>query len=122
MTSAPAIVPVTYPLKSGWKLFFWILGLVALPIVFLGVPILMLAVKAELRVSEKGLQWWWLGTRTAPWGGTFVQKVQGANTMARMMGPFQLLVDGKKLALPLWTFEGSEEVAQLLREHAGAEI
>ena len=122
MSTATQNVLATYPLKTGWKVFFWIFGVLTVPMFFVGVPVVMLALKAELRVTNEGLQWWWLGTRTAPWHGTFVQKVAGANLLARLMGPLRLQVDGKNLALPLGTFEGEHEVAQLLRDRAGADI
>lgn len=74
-------------LGSGWKTFYWILGIIALPIFFIGVPVIMIVLKAYVKMDDEKLEYWWLGTKSIPWEGMTVAPASTSSGLGAMMRP-----------------------------------
>jgi hypothetical protein len=109
----------TYGLSGGWKAFFWIFGILATPIFLLGVPVIILALKARVEIDDEAFSFWWLGKKTIPWADMVdVSKAPPANALGAGMQPiFITRADGKKFTFPSGTFENRDAIRQRLAQH-----
>lgn len=112
-----------YQLGAGWKTFFWIIGVIALPIFLLGVPVIMIALKANVTIDDDKLGYWWLGQKEIPWAGMSVARAPAAGVLGAMMSPLRVTnAEGKGFNLPVGTFNGTEQIIAVLKERSGSEF
>ena len=109
----------TYALKGGFKTFFWIIGIIAVPIFLLGIPVIMIAMKAYAKVDENGLEYWWLTTKNLPWSELqAVHRAPASGVLGVMLNPQTLTrTNGKKMNIPVGAFEGSDQLLATLQSH-----
>lgn len=111
-----------YALKSGFKVFFIILGVIALPIFFMGVPVLWIAFKAYAKTDEHGLEYSWLGTKRIAWSEIAeVNRAPAAGIVGILMNPHSVTTTaGKRLNFPAGTFVGGDQVIAEAKSRAAA--
>lgn len=110
-----------FGLGTGWKIFFGIFGVLALPIFGLGLLMFYLLVKGRVQVDAEGVTVAWLGTKRFAWDevGSF-NPAPAAGLLGAMMNPHHIThaVTGKRATLPLGTFENSARIKQIIAERA----
>ena len=111
-----------YPLRTGFKVFYIILGIVALPIFFLGVPVLIIAFRSYAKTDEEGLEYRTLTTKRIPWSQLqAVSRAPANGILGTLMAPhFLATTDGKRRTLPIGTYSDSDELLRIAKSHAAA--
>jgi len=111
-----------YALKSGFKVFFIILGIIAMPIFLLGVPVLMIAFRSYAKSDEEGMEYCWLTTKRISWEELAdVKRAHAAGVLGAMMAPHSFAtVDGKLSNFPSGTFVGGDELVLLAKSRCVA--
>ena len=110
-----------YGINSGFKVFFILLGIVAIPIFLMGIPILMLAFKAYVKIDEEKLEFWWLGTKTVPWSDvkSIIRNSNGGLLVSLMHSLRIEKTDGKVANLPAGCFVNKSDILKKIEEKIG---
>ena len=114
----------TYELNTGFKVFFWIFGVLTLGLFLVGLVIIILAVKARATVYDDRLEYWWLGLKTIPWEDMtgFQSARSTGGLLGSMMNPHTIIrANGKRMNFPAGTFKRSQELIASIRAHSGLE-
>ena len=111
-----------YPLRTGFKVFYIILGIVALPLFFLGVPVLIIAFRSYAKIDEEGLEYRTITTKRIPWNQLAeVSRARSKGILGALMAPHSLVTtDGKRSILPVGTFSGGDEILRIAKSHTDA--
>lgn len=110
-----------FPISTGWKIFFGILGVVALPIFGLGLLVFYLLIKGRVLIDAEGITVVWLGTKRFAWDEVgSVNPAPASGMIGAAMNPHYIThaVTGKKATLPLGTFTNSGRIMQLIQERS----
>lgn len=111
-----------YALKSGFRVFFIIIGVIALPIFLLGVPVLWIAFKAYAKTDAGGIEYRWLSTKRIPWEELCeVSRAPAAGVLGAMLAPYTLgTVAGKRHNFPSGAFVGGDAAIALAETKASS--
>ncbi len=111
-----------YALKTGFKVFCIIFGVLAMPIFFLGVPMLMIAFRSYAKTDEEGLEYRWLTTKRIRWSQLAqVSRAPSVGIIGAIMAPhFLATTDGKRASLPIGTFTNGDELLRIAKSHSTA--
>ena len=108
-----------HSLNTGFKIFFILIGIIALPIFLIGIPVLMIAFRGYAKTDEKGFEYRWLTVKRVEWENLAeVRKAPAAGLLGAMMAPhtFERL-DGKPFNFPSGTFSGGKDIIALAQSH-----
>jgi hypothetical protein len=108
-----------YRLKTGFKIFFVVLGIIALPIFLAGVPVLLIAFRAYAKTDEKGFEYRWLTVKRVEWADIAeVRRAPAAGLLGALMAPHTVeRLDGKPFNFPSGTFTGGGDIVELAKSH-----
>lgn len=111
-----------YALKTGFKVFYIIIGIVAMPIFFLGVPVLMIAFRSYAKTDEDGIEYRGITTKRIQWSElTEVSSAPASGLLGALMAPhFLATTDGKRSTLPVGTFRNGDELLRIAKSHSAA--
>lgn len=112
-----------YRLKTGFKIFFVLLGIIALPIFFAGVPVLLIAFRGYAKTDDKGFEYRWLTVKRVEWADIVqVSRAPAAGLLGALMAPHTVeRLDAKPFNFPAGTFAGGDEIVQRAKSHVTAE-
>ncbi len=107
----------TYNLPSGSKLFIRIVGIIALPILGIGLLMFWLAAKAEVKITDEAFEYWWLAQYRVPWEGATVARVRPkSNAVYKLTS-----AAGKEILFKPGIFENSDEIRGILEARIAAQ-
>ena len=111
-----------YALKTGFKVFYIIIGIIAMPIFFLGVPVLMIAFCSYAKTDEDGIEYRGLTTKRIQWSQLAeVSRAPASGLLGALMAPhFLATTDGKKATLPIGTYNDGDELLRIAKSHSAA--
>jgi len=120
----------TFKMRSGFKVFFWILAVFCTILIILipaAVLIVWIAYTAEVKMNPDTLEVKWIGRKIAPWKDiTELKWLPAHGGLKRAMRPlsFKAMSDGKKIAggIPVGVFERTEELLAELQKRSGKTI
>ena len=113
-----------YPLKGGFKWGFVIFGLLT-SIVLMGIPVLILGLKAYAATDDDGLEWWWLGKKRVAWTDiTQVSRARAAGLVGGLMAPMSISRSSKKgfINFPSGCFQNRDQLMGEIAQRTGTEI
>ncbi|MGB1013127.1 MAG: hypothetical protein ACPG4T_03250 [Nannocystaceae bacterium] len=114
----------SYGLKTGFKIFFWIFGILTLPLFLIGLFFVWMIFKAYAKVSDEGLEYWWVTTKRLRWdeiGGLHWARPNGL--LGSAMRPLQISrTEGKPVILPIGTFVGEQALIKTLQARTSLDI
>jgi hypothetical protein len=112
-----------YGLNAGFKGFFLIFGGLT-SLILLGIPVLILGLKASAAVGPDGLEWWWLGQKTIPWDEIAeIKRAPAAGVLGAMMAPLSVVrTNGKAANFPSGVFKNSKALKAQIAEFSGLSL
>lgn len=122
--------PKVYPLKTGMKVFCWIMAVICLPLVITipgTVLMIMLAVRGKFVVHQDKCSFTWIRTRELAWSE--ISKIEwgwhAAGLMGLLMGKPLHYYDkeGKKAAFGIMveSYNDTDAILEAFKTHAGLE-
>ena len=113
-----------YRINFGFKLFFILLGLIALPIFLMGILVLMIAFKAYVKIDEEQIIFWWLGTKNILWAEVKnISRNDNGNLLVSIMHSLRIeTTDGKIVNFPAGCFVHKTEILVKMEEKTGLTI
>lgn len=119
-----------FKVRSGFKVFFWILAVLCFLLVILfpaGILLIYVAYKAEVRMTDKTLEARWIGRKAVPWSEiTELSWLPTRGALNGMMRPLRFVATsaGKtvKGGIPVGAFERTDELIAELQKRSGKTI
>jgi hypothetical protein len=112
-----------YGLKAGFKWFFLIFGGIT-SLILMGIPVLILGLKASAAVGPDGLQWWWLGQKKIAWDDIAeIKRAPTAGALGGLMAPLSVVrTNGKAANFPVGVFKDSKQIKAQIAEFSGLTV
>jgi hypothetical protein len=112
-----------YALASGWRAFFGTIGIITLPILLLGVPVIFIALKTHVAIDDEKREYWWLGNRSIPFKGKTVARAPTSGVLGAMMSPLRITRDdSKSYSFPMGTFHRKAELIATITARTGCSL
>lgn len=110
-----------YPLRTGFKVFCWIMAAICLLIPPLAIALIWIVFKAEIRMTDAHLVVKWFGTRTIPWGEiSNLQPARAQGVVGAMMMPHTYtLKSGKSGNIAVGAHKETQEILAEIARRAG---
>lgn len=119
-----------YKVSPGFKIFLWIFCFLCFLLVILiplGILLLYIAFKAEVRMTHDMFERRWVGKKAVPWNEiTELSWLPAMGFLQRQMRPLRIVaknpVSTVKFGLPVGAFERTEELLAELQKRSGKNI
>ncbi|KAB2842825.1 hypothetical protein F9K50_01195 [bacterium] len=119
-----------FKVSPGFRIFLWIFSIFCFLLVVLipmGILLLYIALKAEVRMTHDTLERRWVGRKAVPWNEiTELSWLPAMGYLQRYMRPLRIVAENPaskvKFGLPVGAFERTDELLVELQKRSGKTV
>lgn len=119
-----------YKINSGFRIFLWVFSIFCFLLVVLipmGILLLYIAFRAEVRITHDMFERRWVGKKSVPWSEiTEISWLPARGYLQGQMRPLRIVAENPtskvKFGLPVGAFERAEEILGELQRRSGKVI